>query len=630
MRSIGLYIDHLMKNLSLLIITNLISLFCLASPAKKPDIYLGASERAAITIGLQSLHSFNAMTGLLNELQKTTAIIENHQVQSYPEFLELETGRTAFQDQSLNEITPEELYKLLPLKKITSPNAQVQAKINLYYETKTKLQAEKISQLALPALEVLKSTNQDPTEIKTQITNRFNVEVDRLMKGFAKTDSNFLYIVDFVIKSYFKNRSFQKQLETLYELTSLPLNSPSSGHLTVLLRSAGPQMLKMFQIFARSPEVSQEFKDIFQSIESQNKVTSWKQVQKILAVEGISLEDFSYFERKPLGVGSMAQVHRVQKKTTDKTQRNYVLRFLKPGIEKEVQLDHAVMKKIFAELDQDTETKKRGFSDLSKINENLNQILIEELNVEQTYLNQQQAKYIYETETLLQFDGQKNYLSLQVPDAQLIGKSKTVMLQSLVIGKSPSSAIQDYRNLYPELYSKIAEALVEKWVEVAFFADGFFHSDLHQGNLKLLITDDKIKLSLLDFGMVGRLDKKTQSAALELAIGIKLQNAGMITDAFLKLQQKTLTPAAVKVFKNSAITQLKLHADWDIKEWTNWSLQMGIEHNNEFLKLNRAMLTLENFLLDAKSMESVESLAERVAKRNLTKVLPQCLNVIRQ
>ncbi len=64
------------------------------------------------------------------------------------------------------------------------------------------------------------------------------------------------------------------------------------------------------------------------------------------------------------------------------------------------------------------------------------------------------------------------------------------------------------------------------------FEDGFFHADLHPGNLFVMPGD---VIGVVDFGMVGRLDDTTRTQLLLLVISVVDQDADRITDSLARL-----------------------------------------------------------------------------------------------
>lgn len=197
------------------------------------------------------------------------------------------------------------------------------------------------------------------------------------------------------------------------------------------------------------------------------------------------------------------------------------------------------------------------------------------------------------------------------------------MIQELVHGQKPTKELQMYHNIYPDLYKVISERIAEMWVEEAFFKSGFFHADLHQGNLLASYSDREIDVYLLDFGMTGQLTKRLRESSLLLSLGVKLNRADIISKHFLRLG-KSKNPS-IKGPELSRLAQERidqLRADPSIggslEAWTAWALDLGIELEYEFLKLNRGLTAIEGLLADSKSTVSIETLANNIAFRNKT------------
>ena len=64
------------------------------------------------------------------------------------------------------------------------------------------------------------------------------------------------------------------------------------------------------------------------------------------------------------------------------------------------------------------------------------------------------------------------------------------------------------------------------------FEDGFFHADLHPGNL---FIEEGGHIGLIDFGMVGSVDKQTREELGLLLSGVTSQNTDRLVDALLEL-----------------------------------------------------------------------------------------------
>lgn len=64
------------------------------------------------------------------------------------------------------------------------------------------------------------------------------------------------------------------------------------------------------------------------------------------------------------------------------------------------------------------------------------------------------------------------------------------------------------------------------------FEDGFFHADPHPGNF---FIEAGGRVGLIDFGMVGTIDERTQEHLVKLLLAVTSQDADRLVDAFLEL-----------------------------------------------------------------------------------------------
>jgi len=72
----------------------------------------------------------------------------------------------------------------------------------------------------------------------------------------------------------------------------------------------------------------------------------------------------------------------------------------------------------------------------------------------------------------------------------------------------------------------LARQLLEAFLIHALF-DGYFHADLHQGNL---LVDEEGRLTVLDFGIMGRLDKQTRLFLAEILFGFLTRDYTLLAD----------------------------------------------------------------------------------------------------
>lgn len=65
----------------------------------------------------------------------------------------------------------------------------------------------------------------------------------------------------------------------------------------------------------------------------------------------------------------------------------------------------------------------------------------------------------------------------------------------------------------------LASTLVRSFLRQAI-ADGFFHADMHQGNLFVVPGGGRARLAVIDFGIVGRLDRRARVYLAEILYGL--------------------------------------------------------------------------------------------------------------
>lgn len=89
------------------------------------------------------------------------------------------------------------------------------------------------------------------------------------------------------------------------------------------------------------------------------------------------------------------------------------------------------------------------------------------------------------------------------------------ILEALEKEKRNKSA--NYCKNVMDLYT-LSRILYKKWIENAIWGDGFFHADLHPGNLIIEHKDGKNLIHVLDYGSSGKLSKKQQCKLLNLMV----------------------------------------------------------------------------------------------------------------
>ena len=256
------------------------------------------------------------------------------------------------------------------------------------------------------------------------------------------------------------------------------------------LQEAGPSFIKLGQALStRSDLLGEEFSTDLSELQDRLPPFPTDQAKAIIEAEfGKPLEDlFRRFEDQPVAAASIAQVHFAE--TLDG--RDVAVKVLRPGIEEAFARDIDLFFWV-AELVQATRPELRRLKPIDSIT-----TLADTVKLEMDLRFEAAAA----TELAENF---KDDPGFSVPAVDWVLTGRKVMTTERVYGM-PMDDVEAITaaGLDPK-------AVLEKSSTVFFyqvFRDGFFHADLHPGNM--FVRPDG-GLAAVDFGIMGRLDRKTR------------------------------------------------------------------------------------------------------------------------
>ena len=111
------------------------------------------------------------------------------------------------------------------------------------------------------------------------------------------------------------------------------------------------------------------------------------------------------------------------------------------------------------------------------------------------------------------YENTKNDIGFNVPKIYWNYTTKKILTLDKVDGVSIREHVQ-LKELGVDL-KRLAENLIQHFLTQAV-RDGFFHGDMHQGNL---FVDHKGNIIPVDFGIMGRLDKNNRKFLAEILYG---------------------------------------------------------------------------------------------------------------
>jgi ubiquinone biosynthesis protein len=312
------------------------------------------------------------------------------------------------------------------------------------------------------------------------------------------------------IISVFARHGFENTLERLqlgrFILEKISPNRDDLEKYTIAQRirmsfeELGPTFVKLGQLLATRPDLvppswTQEFSKLHASVQT----LPFSTIEQVLIEEfGDTLyKHFHSFDPEPLGSASIAQVHKA--KLFDGTE--VVIKVQRPGIVGLINDDLSVLY-FMAELLEKYIEEIRPFNPLGIIDEYFKTLELE-------------TNFLIEANNIRRFDDNfKKDPFIVIPKVHLELSTERVLVMEALDGiplSSEHSLLQ--KGINPE---QIVTTGLKCYLQMVFH-HGIFHGDLHAGNF-FILPDNKV--GLIDFGVVGRLNRKSQSAIANMLIAL--------------------------------------------------------------------------------------------------------------
>jgi len=284
---------------------------------------------------------------------------------------------------------------------------------------------------------------------------------------------------------------------------------PPPAVLRNILVELGPVYVKLGQLLSTRPDLlPPTYIEALSTLQANVPTVSWEDIEQVLQQEiGRPLADvFTEINPQPVAAGSIAQTHRA----TLKSGQDVAVKIQRPGLSVVVEQDIALIKLVAGLVAQ---TDFGDYYDTEALADEFAQALRAELNFTQEARSTDQLRQNLATSKW--FDPDR----LVVPEVIWALTSEQVMVMEWLDGQPIPDALQDSSTSIS--HDEAEQKEVANMLLRAFFQqiclDGFFHADPHPGNL-FYLRDGRI--ALLDCGMVGRLDPRTQEVLLEMILAI--------------------------------------------------------------------------------------------------------------
>jgi ubiquinone biosynthesis protein len=282
-----------------------------------------------------------------------------------------------------------------------------------------------------------------------------------------------------------------------------------------MLEELGPTFVKLGQVLSTRPDlVPHAFAVEFSRLQQDVPPFPVKRARAIIESELAAPLDelFTRFDEQPIAAASIAQVHRAQLADGEEV----VVKVQRPDIEDRIEADLEILLHLATLAERHLEDWEawhptRIVQEFSRVIERELDFSAEAMHIERFARDYHTDDTIYVPKVYRRFSTDK-VLTLEYLDVIPVNDRDRVLA----------------RGLDPQLLARRGTELTLKQI----FVHGFFHADPHPGNVFALPGN---VVCLLDFGMMGRIDRTTRETFADLLYAVAQRDAALATSALLRL-----------------------------------------------------------------------------------------------
>ena len=282
-----------------------------------------------------------------------------------------------------------------------------------------------------------------------------------------------------------------------------------------VIEELGPTYVKIGQIAStRADIISEEILQELEKLQDNVPSFSFAEVARIIEQElGSSIEAiFLTFDEKAIAAASIGQVHRAQLRTGERV----AVKVQRPDIKAMIETDLEILLDLATLAEHRMPRMER--LQLREVVEEFSKSLRNELDYTIEARNAEKiAKQFIDNRTV------------HIPTIYWDYSTRTVLTMEFVEGIK----LNDFESIEKMGFDR--KVMSERLVRALFhqvLIEGFFHADPHPGNI-FFLRDGTI--SLIDFGMVGRLTKDMKHNFASMVIAMMRQNTEGMIQAVLRI-----------------------------------------------------------------------------------------------
>ncbi len=363
--------------------------------------------------------------------------------------------------------------------------------------------------------------------------------------------------------------------------------STRAERIRMAFEELGPTYIKLGQILSTRPDlVTPDLVTELAKLQDEVPSFPFNDARKIVEAElGKPLEEvFVSFDEKSLASASIGQVHRAELQDGDFV----AVKVQRPGIKKIIEVDLEIMLHLATLAEKHIE--ELSFHRPVKIVEEFAKTLEKELDygIEASSMERVARQFL-------------NTPHVYIPKVFRDTSSARVLTTEFIDGIKISSV----EPLESGGYDK--KLITRRGADICLsqiFDHGFFHADPHPGNI--FVLPDNV-ICLLDFGMVGTIDRNTKESFVDLVDSIVRRDDSMAAHQILKLTSWEKEPD-VRLFEKDVADFMGRHLYKPLKEINLGKLLQEIL---ELASRHRLRIYPDIFLM-LKALTTVEGITRKL------------------
>ena len=281
----------------------------------------------------------------------------------------------------------------------------------------------------------------------------------------------------------------------------------------------GPAFVKLGQLLSSRPDlVPKDVAEELEKLRDRVSIVPFSEIRLILNEhfsKDIS-EVFESIDEEPIGAASMAQVYQA----TLRGGTSVVIKVQRPGawgvLQEDIEVLYTLARLLKRYVPESRVYDPEGvISEFSRLVELEVNFVVEANNIHRFQVNFQDIPWV------------------QIPEVYKEHSGERV----LVMEKLEGISLSDGEALEKQGVDreKVLERVIRLYLQMVF-KEGLYHGDLHTGNL-FWLSDER--LGLIDFGVVGRLSQKTQSAIINMFFALADENYEWLASEYIDLAPYT-------------------------------------------------------------------------------------------